>query len=73
MLDFLSYGGMICLLTALVLNRKYLRLSDALNLIGSLSLTIWAVVFQTWAIFILDFVWSIISIIKLLKDLRTCR
>jgi len=73
LLDFLSYGGMICLLTALVLNRKYLRLSDALNLIGSLSLTIWAVVFQTWAIFILDFVWSIISIIKLLKDLRTCR
>jgi len=73
MLDLMSYLGMICLLLALVFNRKRHLLSDVLNLVGSLSLTIWAAIFSAWAIFLLDAVWSIISVITLIKDYRISR
>lgn len=72
MLDLLSYVGMICLLSALLVNRKYWRLSDLVNVVGSVLLSVWAVIFSAWAIFILDLVWSIISTIKLIKDMRKC-
>ena len=70
MLDLLSYIGMAMLLLALLFNRKKHILSDLLNLLGSMFLTIWAVIFSVWAIFILDLVWSIISLANLIKDLR---
>ena len=69
MLDLLSYLGMIMLLLALVLNRRKHILSDILNSFGSLSLTIWAFIFSVWAIFILDLIWSIISLVTLFKDI----
>jgi hypothetical protein len=70
MLDLLSYIGMVMLLLALPLNRKKHLTSDVFNLLGSLSLTVWANANQAWAIFILDFVWSIISTVSLIRDLR---
>jgi len=71
MLDLLSYFGMIMLLLALLLNRKKHILSDLLNFLGSVFLTIWAVIFSAWAIFFLDLTWSGISIVNLIKDFRT--
>lgn len=73
MLDLLSYAGMILLLAALIVNRKKPRLSNLMNLIGSICLTIWAVFFGAPAIVILDLVWFIISSIKLFKDVRKCQ
>ena len=70
MLDLLSYIGMAMLLLALLLNRKKHILSDLLNLLGSMFLTIWALIFSAWAIFILDLIWSVISAVTLIKDLR---
>jgi len=70
MLNLLSYIGMAMLLLALLFNRKKHILSDLLNLLGSMFLTIWAAIFSAWAIFFLDLIWSIISSATLIKDLK---
>jgi len=69
--ELLSYVGLVCILLAQAINRKYYLSSDILNIVGSVVLVLWAFVFHAWAIFILDLVWSIIASIQLVRDLKT--
>jgi len=70
LIEVISYIGMICLLVALVVNRKYHIITDILNVVGAILLVIWSYVFGAWAMLILDIVWGMVATMVLIKDIR---